>query len=113
MKRITFLATFIIALMSFGAAKAQVSAHIGINIGQPRYYAQPVYYAPRPVYYEPRTVYYREPQRVVVVNRPVYRRSYRNVYYRRPVVVRHGYYAPRAVHYRDHGHGHGHGHGRW
>jgi len=101
MKRITFLAALIVSLMSFSAAKAQVSGHIGINIGSPGYYGGPVY---------------REPSRVVVVERPVYRRyPVREVYYDRPVVVRRGYYAPRAVYHRQHGHGNGHGrgHGRW
>jgi len=100
MKRITFLAALIVSLMSFSAAKAQVSGHIGINIGSPGYYSGPVY---------------REPRRVVVVERPVYRRyPVREVYYNRPVVVRrdYGYYGPRrVVHYRNHGRGHGHG--RW
>jgi len=69
MKRITFLAALIVALMSFGA-KAQVSARVGVNIGRPAYYAPPQ-------------------RRVVVVERPPRR------YYRRPVVVRRGYYGPR------------------
>jgi len=105
MKRITFLAAFIVSLMSFGAAKAQVSAHIGVNIGSPGYYA------PR--------------ERVVVVDRaPVYRYPVRRAYYDRPVVVERGYYAPRRVvvdrrYYghpgRGYGHwnGRGHGRGRW
>jgi hypothetical protein len=103
MKRITFLAAFIVSLMSFGAAKAQVSAHIGVNIGNPGYYG--------PTYYEPR--------RVVVVERaPVYRRYPVRSYYRRPVVVERRYYSPRTVVVRDryYGHpsrGHGHGRGRW
>jgi hypothetical protein len=69
MKRITFLAAFIVALMSFGA-KAQVAARVGVNFGRPVYYAPPQ-------------------RRVVVVERPP-RRFYRS----RPVVVRRGYYAP-------------------
>ena len=107
MKRITFLAAFIVTLMSFGVAKAQVSAHIGINIGGPGYYHRP-YYAP--------------PPRVVVVNRPpVYSYPAYGGYYRRPVIVNRGYYAPRRVGvYRNHGYygrghrnfGHGRGHGR-
>lgn len=102
MKKITFLAALIVSLMSFSAAKAQVSAHIGVNIGSPGYYA--------PSYYEPR--------RVVVVERaPVYRYPVRS-YYRRPVVVEHRYYEPRRVIVRDRfyghpGRGHGRGRGRW
>jgi hypothetical protein len=107
MKRITFLAAFIIAIATFNTAKAQVGVHIGVNIGTPvrHYYAPaPVYYAPAPVYYRPAPVYYRSA---------------------RPVVVRRSYVAPRRVIVvRDHpgrgwgrghgwGHGHGRGHGRW
>ena len=99
MKRITFLATLIVSLMSFGSAKAQVSGHIGINIGSPGYYGGPVY---------------REPRRVVVVERPVYRRyPVREVYYDRPVVVRRGYYRQGPVFYGHPGRGYGHGHRRW
>ncbi|WP_345955333.1 hypothetical protein [Mucilaginibacter sp. PAMB04168] len=92
MKRITFLAAFIVTLITFGTAKAQVSGHIGINFGQP------AYYAPAP--------------RVVVVDRgPVYDYPVRS-YYRRPVVVR----RPVIVHHRYYGHpgrGHAYGRGRW
>jgi hypothetical protein len=95
MKKITFFAAFIVALVSFSSAKAQVRAHIGVNIGGPAYYERPVYY---------------EPQRVVVVDRgPVYHYPARNYYYhRRPVVVRRGYYShrPVVVHHRGHGFGH-------
>ncbi|WP_342645663.1 hypothetical protein [Mucilaginibacter sp. CSA2-8R] len=70
MKRITFLAAFIVALMSFGA-KAQVYGHVGVNIGRPAYYAPPQ-------------------RRVVVVERQP-----RRYYHRRQVVVRRGYYGPR------------------
>jgi hypothetical protein len=108
MKRITFLAAFIVSLVTFGSAKAQVSAHIGVNIGNPA-----------PVYYEP--------ERVVVVDRaPVYHYPVRSYYRSRPVIVNRGYYAPRRVIVRDryyghpgrgngfgHGHGRGRGHGRW
>ncbi|MFD1255736.1 hypothetical protein ACFQ3S_02925 [Mucilaginibacter terrae] len=99
MKRITFLAAFIVSLVTFGSAKAQVSARIGINIGNPA----PVYYAP---------------QRVIVANRaPVYRYPVRSYYRSRPVVVRPGYYSHRPVvvqhrYYGHPGHGHGRGHGR-
>lgn len=99
MKRITFLAALIVSLMSFSAAKAQVSGHIGINIGSPGYYGGPVY---------------REPRRVVVVERPVYRRyPVREVYYNRPVVVRRGYYRSGPVFYGHPGRGYGRGHRRW
>jgi hypothetical protein len=99
MKRITFLAALIVSLMSFSAAKAQVTGHIGINIGSPGYYGGPVY---------------REPRRVVVVERPVYRRyPVREVYYDRPVVVRRGYYRPGPRFYGHPGRGYGRGHRRW
>lgn len=111
MKRITFFAAFIVALFAFNtnSAKAQVSAHIGVNIGQPAYYEP----SPRVVVVE----------RPVVYHRPAYYAPVRRVYYDRPVVVRRGYYrpAPRRVvvinpgygHGRGHWHGHGRGHGRW
>jgi hypothetical protein len=106
MKKITFLAAFIVALVSFNSAKAQVRAHIGINIGQPAYYDRPVYYD-RPAYYAPQRV-------VVVERRPVYGYPGRNYYRRGPVMSRRGYYSQRPVimHHRGHGYGHG-GFRRW
>lgn len=77
MKRFSFLAVVVIALLSFNPAKAQVGVHIGMNFGQPVYYAPP-----RPVVVYPSRSYYYHPA-------PVY--SYRRgpVYYRRPVHVYH------------------------
>ncbi len=103
MKRITFLAAFILAIATFSTAKAQVGVHIGVNVGAPvrHYYAPaPAYYAPAPVYYAPRRAYY-GPRRVIV------ERRYRPVP-PRVVVVRDRYYGGRG-----HGWGHGHGRGRW
>lgn len=110
MKRITFFAAFIVSLVAFNTnkASAQVRAHIGINIGQPAYYAP-----------APRVVVVDQP---VVYHRPAYYAPVRRVYYSRPVVVRNYYRpAPRRVVVIDRGpgrghgwgHGHGRGHGRW
>ena len=109
MKRITFFAAFIVAILAFNtnSAKAQVSAHIGINIGRPAYYApaREVVVVDRPVYHRRPVVVYHEPVRHVYYGRPAYhRRGYYRPAPRRVVVVDHGY---------GRGHGRGHGHGRW